>query len=98
MFPQASMLTKIIISSLLCCDNTIYKEWLKSINYLKGEHAQKILVKIAVVTLNKRLCGDLEQQVEVIKIELSLFCLQKCIYASLVEIHRLAQKIYLRKG
>ena len=34
-----SMLTKIITSSLLCHNDTKYKEWLKSINSLKGGHA-----------------------------------------------------------
>ena len=45
---SASMLAKIIINSLLYHNDTIhvYKEWLKSINYFKGEHAQTILVKI----------------------------------------------------
>ena len=41
----ASMLTKLLISSLLCHNDTIYKEWLKSKNYIKGEHTQIELIK-----------------------------------------------------
>ena len=37
---SASMLAKIIISSLLCHNDKIYKECLKSIDYFKGYHAQ----------------------------------------------------------
>ena len=37
---MASMLTKIIISSILSHNDTLYKERLKSLNYLQGEHAQ----------------------------------------------------------
>ena len=52
---SASILTKIIISSLLCYnDIIIYKECLKSINYLKGELAQNLKLQSAVVTLNIR--------------------------------------------
>ena len=36
----ASMLVKIIISSLLCHNDTIYKEWLKCFTNFKGEHLQ----------------------------------------------------------
>ena len=36
----ASIVTEIIISSSLCQNYTIYKEWLKSINYFKGDNAQ----------------------------------------------------------
>ena len=37
---SASIFTKIIISSLLFHNDTIYKERLKFINYFKGERAQ----------------------------------------------------------
>ena len=37
---SVSMLTKIKTSSLLCHSGTMYKEWLKSIKYYMGEHAQ----------------------------------------------------------
>ena len=36
----ASMLTKILISSLMCQNDTIYIEWLESINYFKGEQSE----------------------------------------------------------
>ena len=36
----ASMLTKVLISSLLCHYDTIYRVWLKSINYFMGEHTE----------------------------------------------------------
>ena len=36
----ASMLTQVLISSLLCHYDTIYRVWLKSINYFMGEHAE----------------------------------------------------------
>ena len=55
------MLTIIIISSLLCYNDTIFTERLKSINYFRGEHAamhkhnfgQNLKLQSAVVTLNK---------------------------------------------
>ena len=54
---SASMLTKIIISSLLYHNDTIFKEWLKSINYfkeslLKHNFGQNLKLKSAVVNLN----------------------------------------------
>ena len=56
---SASMLTKMTISSILCHNDTIYKELLKSIHYFKGGHAQtqfwsKFEITSAVVTLNIR--------------------------------------------
>ena len=57
---SSSMLTKIIISSLLCHNDTIYKGWLKSINYSresmhKHNFGQNLKLQSAVVTLNIRL-------------------------------------------
>ena len=57
---SATTLTKIIISSLLYHNDTIhvYKEWLKSINYFKGEHTnnfgQNLKLQSAVMALNIR--------------------------------------------
>ena len=62
---SVSMLIKIIISSLLCHNDTIYKEWLKSIYYFKGEHAQTQFWSNFEIT---KCCDDLEDKVKVIKI------------------------------
>ena len=53
LFPQlqiesASMFTKIIISSLLCQNDTIYIEWLESINYFKGEQSEHAQTQFAM--------------------------------------------------
>ena len=59
-YPQiesASMLTKLIISSKLCHNDTIYEEWVQSINYCKGDKpnfGQNLKSQSAVVTLNIR--------------------------------------------
>ena len=48
---SVSMLTKIIISSLLCHNDTKYNEWLKSINYFKEHNfGQNLKLQSAVVT------------------------------------------------
>ena len=62
---SASMLTKIIISSCLRHNDTIYTEWLKSINYFKGEHAQTQFWSNFEIT---KCYGGLEHKVKVIKI------------------------------
>ena len=62
----ASMLTKIIISSLLCHNDKKYIEWLKSINYdFKGKHAQTQFWSNFEI---RKCCGDLEHKVKFIKI------------------------------
>ena len=61
---QAYLLTKIIISSLLCHNDKIYKEWLKSIDNFKGLHAQTQFWSKIEITM---CCGDLEYKVKVIK-------------------------------
>ena len=62
---SANMLTKIIISSILYHNNTTYKEWLKSINYFKGEHVQTQFWSKFEIT---KCCDDLEHKVKLIKI------------------------------
>ena len=54
-----------IISSFLCHNDTIYKEWLKSINYFKEEYAQSLFWSNFEIT---KCCADLEHKVMVIKI------------------------------
>ena len=56
-----TMLTKIIIISILCQNDTIYKEWLKFINFFKGEHAQIQFWSKFEIT---KCCGDLEHKVK----------------------------------
>ena len=52
-----------IISSFLCHNDTVYKEWLKSFKYFKEEHAQSQFWSNFEIT---KCCGDLEHNVKVI--------------------------------
>ena len=88
-------LTNIIISSLLCHSDTMYKEWLKSFNYFKGlsmhkhYYGQNLKLKSAVVTLSIRSKSSKSN---------CLFSVSKqCIYANLVEIHPMVKKTEIRK-
>ena len=92
---SANMLTQIIISSLLCHNDTIYKAWLKSINYFKGEHAQTQFWSNFEIT---KCCGDLEHQIKVISILLTLFCHQTMYLSTFCGIHPLVKKIELKNA
>ena len=58
-FESACMLTKMIVSSLLCHNDTIFTEWLKFINNFKDEHAQTQFWSKLEIT---KCCGDLKHK------------------------------------
>ena len=71
------------------CKQTIYTEWLKSINYFKGEHAHTPFWLKFEIT---KCCGGKGNQ-NPNNSSMS----PNTIYASKVEIHPLVQKIGMRK-
>ena len=87
------MLTNILISYLLCHNDTTYKEWLNpSIiskkSMYKQNFGQTLKLQSAVVTLNIRSRSSKSNQL--------FFVTKECINASLVKIHPLVQKIMHR--
>ena len=90
----ASMLAQILISSLVCHNDTIYNGWLKSVIEFKRYHAKHTFGSKFEITKG---CSDLEKGQGLKNLNNTMFAPKQCSYASLVKIHQLVHKIELRK-